>query len=1242
MMLRPLAALTVLTFFVNSTAVAASFEADVAPIFAKKCAGCHSPAAGKVKGKLNLESAETALQGGESGAAILPGKAQESLLVGAIEHRVEPHMPPPGKFDKLSDAEIALIRQWIDEGAKFTASPSPTPAPAEDTSSSSAQSAAAPVTSLAYSPQGDLLARGGMHTVTLWRVADDAVAGGEVAVLDGHAEAVRALAFSPDGALLAAAGGKPGRAGEVIIWRVADRTKTQTLAGHRDNVLGVAFSPDGTRMVTCSYDKTAKIWEVASGKELLTLSDHVDAINSVAFSPDGKTIATGSSDRTVKLWDAATGERQITLSDSTDAVLTLAISPDGKYLAAGAADKRIRIWDLVESGNNFKQTGLTSGVLKQSTFAHEGPVIQLAYAADGATLYSVGEDRRVKAWDTSTVAEKVTFETQPESILAMALRADGKRVAVGRYDAGCAVLDTENGKTLLTSNGDGPLAKVEAVADSTTKKARDVNVDLIVVTATIPPTLQSIAPMRQARGTEFEATVMGTNLEGAEPYFDDPKLSATLLSSEALPVPEVKRDPNSLGAQIFDNAVPYRLKVKVNVPADTAPGPRTLLCKTPLGVAEGTQFVVLSSADLGETEPNNDIAEAQTLQWPSAVSGVMNSENDRDRFKVHLATGKEIVCVLKDAATGFLLTVRGADEKELASSERFGVGDAVQVGFRAETEGDYFIEVSHKDFRRDVGYRLHVGEFPWVYEVSPLGVQAGPAQTVAVNGFNIGGAREMGVDPPDSVVPWHIMDLPLPAYENNPATSVQLAVASYPAIREVEPNNIPGKAQPVTTHQTVDAVLDETGDEPQDLYRVSLKAGESVLIDVNASRLGSPLDAVVDVLDASGKRLKRAQARCVGQTFTTLTDRDSFSAGIRIDNWSDMAINDYLMIGNEIMQVFRLPGYADEDITLRNYRGKRMGFFGTSPEYHAVNSPVYKIELRGPDEELPSNGMPVFPIYWSNDDAVFDNERRGDSQLAFVAPADGDYLLRVRDAAGGTGPRYQYRLMLRQPEPTFDFFIGPYRINVTRGGSVPVDVALRRRDGFEQPVTVRFEGLPPGLTISETILTGDDESAQVALEASAEAQSTGRDARFRAVATAMVDGVAVTRESWIGDITVVDRVPDLRVNVDAQELVIRPGEVKTIQVSLERNNGFGTRVPIDVLNLPFGVRVIDTGLNGILVRDGEFTREVRIYCEPWMQPMTAELFVQARIEARAPGRMLFLGPPVALRVLPQDQAVAAR
>lgn len=87
----------------------------------------------------------------------------------------------------------------------------------------------------------------------------------------------------------------------------------------------------------------------------------------------------------------------------------------------------------------------------------------------------------------------------------------------------------------------------------------DVNVNLIVVTATIPPTLQSIAPTRQARGIEFEATVMGTNLEGAEPYFDDAKLSVTLLFLGGLACARGQaRSELTRGADL-DNAVPYRL-----------------------------------------------------------------------------------------------------------------------------------------------------------------------------------------------------------------------------------------------------------------------------------------------------------------------------------------------------------------------------------------------------------------------------------------------------------------------------------------------------------------------------------------------------------------------------------------------------------------------------------------------------------------------------------------------------------
>lgn len=1214
---------------------APGFARDVEPVFAKKCAGCHYPAAGTLKANLDLSRVAKVLAGGESGPAIVPGNADASLLVQSVEHRAEPYMPPPAKFPKLTDAEIAIIRAWIDAGAE--GDPPGTPAPSPEINTPFTRSA--PVTAVAFSPDGKLIARGSLHTVEILALGADGMSAAPVAVLESHADAVRALAFSADGALLAAAGGPPGRAGELKIWRMADRTLLHSINAHADSVLGVAFSPDAQRVATCSYDRLAKVWDVATGAEVFKLSDHVDAVNAIAFSPDGKTLATGASDRTVKLWDAVTGERQITLSDSTDAVLGLAISPDSRYLAAGAADKRIRVWDLVESGNRFMQSGLTSGVLKHSTFAHEGAVLRLCYAPDGATLFSASEDRRIKAWDSATMSEKLLFEPQSDTVLGMALAPDGKSLAVGRYDASSALIDTATGKALLCASGVGPLASANASA-TPPAKSRDVNVDLIEVQATIPPTLQSIAPMRQARGTTFEATVNGMNLADATPYFDDTGITVELLKSEALPRPEVKRDPNSLGAQIFDNATPYRLTLKITLPPDLAPGAKFLFCGTPIGLSEATMLVVLPSADLGEVEPNETTA--QPLAWPGVVAGIMNTEGDVDRYQLSVAADQELVCILKDVAPNFLLTLRDSTGKILANSDEFGRETEARLGYHFAQAGDYSVEVSHKDFRKDLGYRLHVGAFPWVFAVSPLGISAGPSQRVSVRGFNLGGASTLEIDPPDTAVPWSTQDLPLPAYPFNPVPSVKVSVVPYPALSEVEPNNLPAQAQRVRARQVIDATLNAAADAPDlDCYRVTLKAGEAIFLEVLASRVGSPVDSILDVLDPAGHLLQRAQARCVGQTFITLNDRDSVATGIRIDNWSDMAINDYVMAGNEIMRVKRLPGYADEDITLRDFRGKRLAYFGTSPEFHAVNAPVYKVELRGVDEVLTPNGMPVFPIYWTNDDAVFDDERRGDSQLDFVAPADGDYLIRVRDAAGAHGPNYAYRLMLRDRHPDFDCAVGPYRNNVTPGGSVPIDIRIPRRDGFDGPVTVTFQDVPPGFSIADTLVPGETENASVALVAADDATTPDPALRIKAIASATIGERSISRESYLGTITIVPQVPDLRVHVDRTALTLRPGEIQTLQVHLDRSNGFNSRVPIEVLGLPFGVRVLDTGLNGILVREGEFDREVRIYSEPWVRPLEQRLYVQARIEARAPGRMLFLSLPVQLQVLPQESAKVA-
>ena len=85
------------------------------------------------------------------------------------------------------------------------------------------------------------------------------------------------------------------------------------LRGHDDQVNSAAFSRDGSRIVTASYDKTARLWDAATGKEIAVLAGHEAEVISAAFSPDGSRIVTASGDQTARIWDAATGKESAVL-----------------------------------------------------------------------------------------------------------------------------------------------------------------------------------------------------------------------------------------------------------------------------------------------------------------------------------------------------------------------------------------------------------------------------------------------------------------------------------------------------------------------------------------------------------------------------------------------------------------------------------------------------------------------------------------------------------------------------------------------------------------------------------------------------------------------------------------------------------------------------------------------------------------------------------------------------------------
>src|ERR1051325_9827437 len=92
------------------------FESKVRPVLANNCYKCHSTKAEKVKGELLLDSREALLKGGDSGAAIVPGNPDQSLLIKAIRY-TDPDLQMPPKGDKLSDQQVNDLVAWVRMGA---------------------------------------------------------------------------------------------------------------------------------------------------------------------------------------------------------------------------------------------------------------------------------------------------------------------------------------------------------------------------------------------------------------------------------------------------------------------------------------------------------------------------------------------------------------------------------------------------------------------------------------------------------------------------------------------------------------------------------------------------------------------------------------------------------------------------------------------------------------------------------------------------------------------------------------------------------------------------------------------------------------------------------------------------------------------------------------------------------------------------------------------------------------------
>lgn len=287
------------------------------------------------------------------------------------------------------------------------------------------------VSSVAFSPDGHLLAAGSYESVRFWSVADKT----DVATLTVKGGFARSLAFSTDGLLIAVGGYQA-----ITLYRVADRSVARELKGHRGYVLDLCFSADGAQLASAAEDRTARLWNVADGAELRKFEGHTYPVTGVAISPDGTLLATSAGDETrltkpgeVNTWKLATGELVHTFPPHERAATDIAFSPDGTLLLSTSLDEHVHVYDVAAGTAN----GFFGG--------HSRPTNVVTFAAPNVALSGSGGrfkgKNEVKFWNPADGAEYATIDQHEGKVSSLALSPDHTLLATGAYDKSVIVWD---------------------------------------------------------------------------------------------------------------------------------------------------------------------------------------------------------------------------------------------------------------------------------------------------------------------------------------------------------------------------------------------------------------------------------------------------------------------------------------------------------------------------------------------------------------------------------------------------------------------------------------------------------------------------------------------------------------------------------------------------------------------------------------------------------------------------------
>jgi len=617
------------------------------------------------------------------------------------------------------------------------------------------------------------------------------------------------------------------------------------------------------------------------------------------------------------------------------------------------------------------------------------------------------------------------------------------------------------------------------------------------------PLIACVYPAGGQRGTTFEATVYGTNLQGA---------SAVRISG------------HDVMGLVVQGGKADSTRIAVTIAKDAELGERDFRVGTPGGVSNRYRFVVDDLPELNETEPNTEPGQAQRLDsLPVLINGQI-TEPDRDFFRFKARAGQTLVCALQgrsllpyipDAVPGWLdgcLTIHDPAGTELATIDDYLLNPDPVLIFPVPRDGEYVLEVRDILYRgrNTFVYRLKIGAIPHLAYLFRLGGQRKTETLVELHGVNLP-VSTLKVADVDSGGSLRAIGIGRDRPGSGPSSNtLPFALGPNPETRESEPNDTLATANKILAPSAVNGRIDRDGDN--DYFRFAAQAGQVLAIETQARRLGSPVDTILYLLNASGQELARNDETVDPDPGLALLTHHadsrviySFPAAgdyvVRIKNLQPGGGPDYgyrLLIGPPRPDFFLMvtpdnPRMTRGDTTALTVKAVRVDGFagevalrvGNLPPGYSAGAAVIpagqetaRVTITAPAQA--STGF-VVPT-------VLGTARIGNADVTH--PAEGSEPIMQAFSLHHDVPTKEVVIAVLEPFAlTLGTNVPPDKIHEVRQGTeIQVVVHADRHAGAKGPINLTTDAPPPGISLkkSPTVIPADQTAATVTLTISSQ------------------------------------------------------------------------------------------------------------------------------------------------------------